>query len=547
MKKKQSNEPIAVVGISGRFPQSRTLNEFWKLLSNGHNAVTEIPDERWKVGDYYDPDRNKPEKTNQRHAAFLEDIHDFDPLFFNISPAEAMEMSPSQKLIMELAYEAIESSSIPYDLISGTKSGVYMGNIWNDYEHDRKHKNASVTSHSALGQSANVIANRISYSLGLSGPSLVIDTGCSSSLVAVHLACQSLWDGSTNMAFAGAVNHLLDPDQYVYLTKFGGLSSNGQCRAFDSEADGFVRGEGGGIVILKRLSEAKKDGDRIFAVIKGSAVNNNGFNVNLPATSVEGQKDVLEEAYNMSDIDPADVHYVEAHGTGTRLGDPTEATALGEFFGWKKNKGSLRVGSVKTNIGHLEGAAGMAGLLKVILAMNARKVPESLHFNNPNPNIDFESLNLQVQNTFSDWPVQEGETLKAGVNSFGWGGTNAHVVLEEYKIPTEQTGSDLATDRQNYLLPVSARSDAALKDYVKSYLNHLNFAINGKLSHFQNLCIASSVLRPSFEYRALFSGNTKLEMMGQMNEYLKSNEGTNPIKDIGEGKTVFIFPGQGSQ
>ena len=547
MKKKQSNEPIAVVGISGRFPQSRTLNEFWKLLSNGHNAVTEIPDERWKVGDYYDPDRNKPEKTNQRHAAFLEDIHDFDPLFFNISPAEAMEMSPSQKLIMELAYEAIESSSIPYDLISGTKSGVYMGNIWNDYEHDRKHKNASVTSHSALGQSANVIANRISYSLGLSGPSLVIDTGCSSSLVAVHLACQSLWDGSTNMAFAGAVNHLLDPDQYVYLTKFGGLSSNGQCRAFDSEADGFVRGEGGGIVILKRLSEAKKDGDRIFAVIKGSAVNNNGFNVNLPATSVEGQKDVLEEAYNMSDIDPADVHYVEAHGTGTRLGDPTEATALGEFFGWKKNKGSLRVGSVKTNIGHLEGAAGMAGLLKVILAMNARKLPESLHFNNPNPNIDFESLNLQVQNTFSDWPVQEGETLKAGVNSFGWGGTNAHVVLEEYKIPTEQTGSDLATDRQNYLLPVSARSDAALKDYVKSYLNHLNFAINGKLSHFQNLCIASSVLRPSFEYRALFSGNTKLEMMGQMNEYLKSNEGTNPIKDIGEGKTVFIFPGQGSQ
>ena len=367
--------PIAVVGMSGRFPNADDLSDFWELLSTGNDSITEIGSSRWKHEDYYHPDRSVQGKTNQKHAAFLKGINKFDPLFFNISPAEAIEMNPSQKLMMELAWSVIENSKLPVNDIKGTLTGVYIGNIWSDFEHQRKHKNAVITSHSAIGQSSNAIANRISYYLGLRGPSLVLDTGCSSSLVALHMACQALQDGTIEVGLAGAVNHLLDPDQYILLSKFGGLSSKGKCSTFDANADGFVRGEGGAMLMLKRLEDAEKNGDNIYAVIKGSAINNNGFNVNLPATSVTGQKEVLTQAYAYSGIQPKDVHYVEAHGTGTKLGDPTECRALGEFFGQERDKTQkLRVGSVKTNIGHLEGAAGMAGLIKVVLRSEERRV-----------------------------------------------------------------------------------------------------------------------------------------------------------------------------
>src|SRR5687767_11568963 len=277
-------EPIAIVGMSCRFPFAPTLQEFWNLLSQGKETITEMPSDRWNPDHYFDPDPEAERKTNQRHASFLKNIHDFDPLFFNISPAEATEMNPSQKLMLELVWEAIENSSIPYNDVQGRKVGVYVGNIWNDFEHHRKHKNAVVTSHSAVGQSSNIIANRVSFTYGFTGPSLVVDTGCSSSLVALHLACQSLWDKSTEMSVVGGINHILDPDQYVLLSKFGGLSSKGRCSTFDKDGDGFVRGEGAGILILKKLSDAERDGDKIYALIRGTAMNNNGYNVNLPAT-----------------------------------------------------------------------------------------------------------------------------------------------------------------------------------------------------------------------------------------------------------------------
>lgn len=376
-------EPIAIVGMSCRFPQANTLQAFWKLLSEGKDTITEIPLERWNSSDYYDPDLTANRKTNQRHASLLKNIHDFDPLFFAISPAEATDMNPSQKLMLELVWEAIENSTIPFKNVQGRKVGMYIGNIWNDFEHHRKHKNAQVTSHSAMGQSSNIIANRASFAFGFTGPSLVVDTGCSSSLVALHIACQSLWDNSTEMSFVGGINHILDPDQYVLLSKFGGLSSKGKCSTFDIDADGFVRGEGAGVLLLKKLSQAQKDGDKIHALIRGTAMNNNGYNVNLPATSAEGQKQVLGEAYSNSGINPSEVHYVEAHGTGTKLGDPTETKALGEFFSQGRNGNSLHVGSVKTNIGHLEAAAGIAGLIKVVLAMQHKQLPPSLNFKTP--------------------------------------------------------------------------------------------------------------------------------------------------------------------
>jgi myxalamid-type polyketide synthase MxaE and MxaD len=538
-------EPIAIIGMSCRFPKAENAEAFWKLLLNGEDAIAPIPQERWQVDDYYDADPTAPGKTNQRHAAMLERIHDFDPFFFNISPAEATQINPSQKLMLELVWEAMENAGIPAEKLTGTKAGVYVGNIWSDFEHLRKHKNATVTSHSAVGQSSNIIANRISYTFGLRGPSLVMDTGCSSSLVAVHLACQSIWEGSSEWAVAGAVNHILDPDQYILLTKFGGLSAKGRCSTFDAGGDGFVRGEGAGVVLLKKLSDAERDGDHILAVIRGSAINNNGFNASLPATSVQGQEELLRETYRMAGILPHEVHYVEAHGTGTRLGDPTETKALGGVLGVGRDASrKLALGSVKTNIGHLEAAAGIAGMIKVLLAMQRRVLPASLNFRTPNPNIPFDAMNLRVQAQAGPWPTVNGETLKAGINSFGWGGTNAHVVLEEYR-PAKKDHPAAAPARSTFLLPLSARTEGALRAYAGLYQNYLreHAADAGRLGQ---VCAATAALKSGFEYRLVLHGTDAADLAGQLGDFLGREESLTPIRKEAP-KVVFIFPGQGSQ
>lgn len=538
-------DPIAIVGMSGRFPQANNLKEFWELLKNGKNTISELPKERYKLELFYDPDPTAPNKSYQKHGSFLERINDFDPFLFNISPAEAIEMSPSQRLLLELAWEAIEESNIPFNEIAGKKVGVYVGNIWSDFEHLRKHKNANTTSHSAVGQSANIIANRVSYTFGFTGPSLVVDTGCSSSLVALHLACQSLWDGGSEMAMIAGINHILDHDQYVLLSKFGGLSKKGQCSAFSNEADGFVRGEGAGVLIIKKLKDAELNGDHILAVIRGTAMNNNGYNVNLPATSIKGQLVVLNDAYGSSGLKPADIQYVEAHGTGTKLGDPTETRALGQFFSKnRRDDNKLRIGSVKTNIGHLEGAAGIAGLLKVLLAMQHRELPKSLHFTTPNPDIPFEELKLKVNDEHTQWIVKKGETLKAGVNSFGWGGTNAHTVLEEYISP-EKPGDIVHKDE--HLLCLSAKTDTALKDYIKKYKSFLSEKVNGSRTHLDNIIIATAIRKPGLDYRFSFVGKNKVELIEKFDQFVADNPPVMPPSISQQDKVVFVFPGQGSQ
>ncbi len=538
-------EPVAIVGMSGRFPKAKNLKEFWELLKNGVNTISELPGERFKMERFYDPDPSTPNKSYQKYGSFLEFINDFDPFLFNISPAEAIEMSPSQKLLLELTWEAIEESNIPFDEITGKKVGVYVGNIWSDFEHYRKHKNANTTSHSAVGQSANIIANRVSYTFGFSGPSLVVDTGCSSSLVALHLACQSLWDGGSEMGVVAGINHILDHDQYVLLSKFGGLSKKGQCSAFSNEADGFVRGEGAGLLIIKKLSDAEKNGDHILAVIRGTSMNNNGYNVNLPATSIKGQLEMLHEAYKDSGLDPAEIHYVEAHGTGTRVGDPTETKAIGQFFSkGRDERNRLRIGSVKTNIGHLEGAAGMAGLLKVLLAMQHRELPKSLHFTTPNPEIPFDELKLKVNDQHTPWTIKEGETLKAGVNSFGWGGTNAHAVLEEY---IRKDHIEHIDHKNEHLLCLSAKTDGALTEYVKRYRYHLSEKINGSKKHLDNIIIGSAIRKPNLEYRYSFVGKNKEDLIQKFDHFLADKPSVLPVSIHPEDKVVFVFPGQGSQ
>ncbi|HVK68394.1 MAG TPA: SDR family NAD(P)-dependent oxidoreductase, partial [Polyangium sp.] len=423
-------EPIAIVGLSCRFPKAPNAAAFWKLLREGVDATTEVPSDRWDVDALYDADRSAPGKMITRRAGFLEQVDGFDPLFFGISPREAREMDPQQRLMLELVWEALEDAGLPAAKLAGSRTGIFVGAIWHDYADLVSGQFESMTGIRATGQALNMIANRVSYALDLQGPSVVMDTACSSSLVAIHLACQSLWYGDTTLALAGGVNLILAPDTMVALSKFGGLSPSGRSKAFDASADGFGRGEGAGVVVLKPLSKAIADGDPIRCVIRATAVNNDGLSNGLTAPNPAAQEDVLREAYRRARLEPSQVHYVEAHGTGTALGDPIEAKALGRVLGeGRPADRPLYIGSVKTNIGHLEGAAGIAGLIKTILAIEHQEIPPSLHFEQPNPHIPFDELRLKVPQALEPWPAS-AEPALAAVSSFGWGGTNAHIVIE---------------------------------------------------------------------------------------------------------------------
>ncbi|UQA61054.1 type I polyketide synthase [Polyangium aurulentum] len=431
------NEPIAIVGMACRFPKAADLDAFWRLLREGVDAVTEVPNDRWDAAALYDPDTSAPGKLNTRWGGFLDNISRFDPQFFGISPREAVQMDPQQRLALELAWEALEDAGIPPPNLKGSRTGVFMGALFTDHAllQDRAGREA-ITAHTSTGGAACIIANRLSYAFGLEGPSLTVDTACSSSLVAVHLACQSLRSGESKIALAGGVSLMLVPETTMGFTKLNAMSPDGRCRAFDAKGNGYVRSEGAGIIILKRLSEALRDGDRIYALVRGSAVNNDGASNGLTAPNPAAQQSLLRDACKAAGVAPSEIQYVEAHGTGTPLGDPIEASAIGAVYGVEHGpERPVLIGSVKTNVGHLEAAAGMAGLIKTVLAMHHDALPQSLHFEKPNPNIDFEGLRLRVVKRTQPWPVPEGTVRRAGVSSFGYGGTNGHVILESMLRP----------------------------------------------------------------------------------------------------------------
>jgi len=416
-------EPIAIIGVACRFPGADRPADFWRLLCDGDDMVRESPS-RWDAGRWKGLGSMASRMPDR--AGFLESVDAFDPLFFGISPREAIEMDPQQRLFLEVAWEALEDAGAAGEALFGSQTGVFAGAIWHDYADLRHGRHGP---HTATGQALNMIANRLSYVLGLRGPSLAVDSACSSSLLAVHLACQSIWAGESAMAVAGGVNLLLSPHTMVALTEFGGLAPDGRCKAFDATADGFGRGEGCGVVVLKPLSMALADGDDIWCTIRGSATNNDGLSNGLTAPNPIAQEEVLRAAYRRSGVDPGEVHFVETHGTGTVLGDPIETTALGAVLGHTRPADSpLVLGSVKTNLGHLEGAAGIAGLIKAALCLRHRRIPPNLHYREPNPHIDFSGLGLRVPTALEPWPPQRKPL--AGVSSFGWGGTNVHVVLE---------------------------------------------------------------------------------------------------------------------
>ncbi|MFJ7900279.1 acyltransferase domain-containing protein [Streptomyces sp. NPDC096198] len=428
----RGQEPVAVVGMACRFPDADGVDAFWNLLEEGKDAVRTVPEGRWPVGAPRSP---APFEMTTTEAGFLDGpVDEFDPLFFGISPREAVEMDPQQRLFLEVAWEALEDAGITESDLAGSATGVFAGAIWHDYADLAPGGAGNLSSHSATGRALNMIANRLSYVLGLRGPSVVLDSACSSSLLAVHLACQSIWTGESSMALAGGVNLLLSPGTMASLSKFGGLSPDGRCKAFDARADGFGRGEGCGVVVLKPLSRALADGDGIWCTIRATAANNDGLSNGLTAPNPAAQEEVLRTAYGRAGVAPHEVHYVETHGTGTALGDPIEAMALGEVLGrGRPQDAPLRIGSVKTNTGHLEAAAGIAGFIKTALALKHRRVPRNLHFEQPNPHIPFGELRLRVPTEAEPWP--ESGAPYAGVSAFGWGGTNVHAVLEGHRDP----------------------------------------------------------------------------------------------------------------
>jgi acyl transferase domain-containing protein/aryl carrier-like protein len=470
----RSREPLAIIGIGCRFPgKANDPASFWKQLTAGADAVAEVPPERWNKKSFYDPEIGKPGKSHACRGGFVEGIDQFDAAFFGISPREAARMDPQQRMVLETAWEALEDGGQVLERLSGSKTAVFVGISSWEYSFAQIHfrDRAVIDTYTNTGGSLSIAANRVSYCFDLRGPSVAVDTACSSALVAVHLACKSIWEEGCPLALAGGVNALLLPDWYIGFSRLGMLSPDGRCHAFDAAANGFVRGEGAAMIVLKPLSLALADNDRIYAVIRGTAVNQDGRTPGLTVPSEEAQQALLRQAYQNAGVAPEAVQYIESHGTGTLVGDPIEARALGRVL--SVNRPADRpclIGSVKTNIGHLEAGSGIAGVIKTALALHHRCIPGNLHFHQPNPAIDFAQLRLRVPTRAEPWPASDTPAT-AGVNSFGYGGTNAHVVLQEAPLSANgrrQPAGDSSNQPANagrspQLLPLSARTPQALR------------------------------------------------------------------------------------
>jgi acyl transferase domain-containing protein len=426
------HEPVAVVGQAIRCPRATNAAELWCRLLAGTDAVGEVPMDRWDVEAYFDPDPDAPGKTYSRHGGFLESIDQFDASFFGISPRVAGKMDPQQRMLLEASWEALEDAGIPPESLMESRTGLFMGMSTCDYRELSGNQGlAEIDAYTATGVAFSAGVGRISHTLGLTGPCLAIDTACSSSLVAVSQACESLAAGSCDLALAGGVNVMASPALTIALSKARMLAPDGKCKTFDARADGYVRGEGSGVVVLKRLSDAEQNDDRILAVIRGSAVNHAGHSAGLTVPSRAAQAKVIQAALEQAGLAPHEIDYLEAHGTGTALGDPIEVLAAADALGRGRERSRpLWIGSIKTNIGHLEAAAGIAGMIKVVLALGQGVIPRHLHCETPSPRIPWGHVPVKVARENIDWP-SNGRPRTAGVSAFGFAGTNAHVVLEE--------------------------------------------------------------------------------------------------------------------
>ncbi|MCC5857567.1 MAG: amino acid adenylation domain-containing protein [Ectothiorhodospiraceae bacterium] len=540
---------IAIVGIGCRFPGGANSPEaFWTLLRNGEDAVTELPADRFDLHELFDSDPAATGKIYTRWGGFLDQVEEFDADFFGIAPREARRMDPQQRVLLEVVWEALENGGQVPDRLSGSNTGVFVGISTHDYVDIQvlPHNRHRIDAHVNAGTAACISANRVSYLLDLRGPSFSVDTACSSSLTAVHLACRSLDAGECNLAIAGGVGVLLAPEVTMGFCKASMLSPNGRCRAFDAGADGYVRSEGAGVVILKPLAQALADADPIHAVIRGTAVNQDGRTTGLSLPSATAQADMLRQALRHAGVAPGDVQYVEAHGTGTPAGDPVEAEAIGRVLGTDRGDlGHCLLGSVKTNLGHLEAAAGMAGLIKATLALEHRQIPPNLHFAEPNPEIPFDTLGLRVPTQLEPWPDTNGRAL-AGVNSFGFGGANAHVVLEAP--PTPSVPHPATDPDREQILTISAHTPNALRESVHRYREHLQG--NGAET-LHDVCYTAARRRSHRAERLAVVARSTEETIAGLDAFLAGEN--RPAYAVGHAlkghapRLAFVFPGMGPQ
>ncbi|WP_017614007.1 type I polyketide synthase [Nocardiopsis salina] len=530
-------EQIAIVGMAGRFPGAEDIDALWELLDHGCEAIRPVPAQRWDAQAVLDPRRRV-----QDVGGFLEDVDRFDPVFFGISPREAADMDPQQRLLLETTWRALEDAGQPASGLHRARCGVYVGASWHDYDLLRKETATPLTQYSAVGAALDILASRISYFLKTTGPSMTVETGCSSALVALDTAVRALRHGDVESAIVGGANLILTPDVSIGLTHFGGLSDSGRSRAFSAQADGFVRGEGVVSLYLKRLGRALAEGDRVHAVVLGSEVNNDGGEESLVAPNPEGQRDLLRRAYTRSGVDPALLDYVETHGTGTPKGDPIEATVLGEVLAQSRGEqdSPLRIGSIKSNIGHLEAVAGLAGLVKVVLALRHRVIPPSLHAHDLNPDIDFSGLNLSVVSARQ--ALHPDKRLHMAVNSFGWGGTNAHVILAS---PPTTKPHDPPEHLPSGFTPVSAHTEDALTRRCA------DLAPGVRQTGVTTLASTLAHRRDHFPCRAAFTAPTPDALSADLRDFADDSTSDNPRvvtgRAVSRGSILFAFPGQGAQ
>ncbi|MEW9701805.1 beta-ketoacyl synthase N-terminal-like domain-containing protein [Paenibacillus sp. SI8] len=513
-----SQDSIAIIGISGQFPEAKDLDQFWSNLAQGKDCISEIPPTRWNVQDHYHPDPKVPGKTYSKWMGLLKDVDKFDPLFFHISPVEAEWMDPQQRLFIENCWHSIEDAGInPYSL-SGSKCGVFVGCVPNDY--GQSNDNRAINAQVFTGTSTAILSARISYLLNLKGPCLAIDTACSSSLVAIAEACNSLLLGTSDLALAGGVYVMIGPSMHIATSKAGMLSKDGKCFTFDAKANGFVPGEGVGVVLLKRLSDAVRDGDPIYGVIRGWGVNQDGKTNGITAPSVNSQISLEQDVYKRFNINPETISLIETHGTGTKLGDPIEVEALSEAFKSSTNKKSYcALGSVKSNIGHLLTAAGAAGVMKVLMALKHRLLPPAVHFDSLNEHISLNDSPFYINNRLQTWETSSGSPRRAAVSAFGFSGTNAHIVIEEY-LPEERNDTRGYGNIDPVLFVLSAKSKQQLTIYAESIKGWIEAQDGLNLA---DMAYTLQAGREAMEYRLAIPANSREDLLKAMEGFILGN------------------------
>ncbi|MFO1043816.1 MAG: SDR family NAD(P)-dependent oxidoreductase [Planctomycetaceae bacterium] len=570
---------IAVIGMGCRFPGAHNVEAFWHLLSHGVDAIREAPEGRLATRTFFAPSPPKPGKSYSFWGGFLDGIDQFDPKFFGISPREAAVIDPQQRLLLEVGWEALEDAGLTQDWLSGRSVSVFVGASSSDYLQLQGQNYRNINAYTNAGGALSIVSNRLSYLFDLRGPSLTVDTACSSSLVAFHYACESLRCGESEAAVVGGVNVLLHQSAFIGFSQAHMLSPDGRCRSFDARGNGYVRAEGAGAVVLKPLRTALADGDAIHAVVLASGVNQDGRTAGMSLPNEEAQADLLRYVYRQAQVDTRRVSYLEAHGTGTAAGDPIEARAIGRVLGQGRSVAdALRIGSVKSNIGHLEPASGMAGVIKTILSMKHGKLPATLHFQTPNPAIDFEALRLRVVAQQEAWTTAPDIRRIAGINSFGFGGTNAHVVLADSPnvsstqnvkrstqahgnerdghtnriVLTEGLGDPTATPRvPTALIPLSAKSRASLTNLAATWSNWLGNSDSTEQPDFEDLVYTASTRRTHHEHRLAIVASSSQQLKELLDAWLvganRKEFSASRTSGSDHSKTAFVFNGMGSQ